>query len=99
MRIFKENKKINIQKNSFKNLTSPYIKVRLQLYKEIPALGHDDGSWFIVKNADCTHTGSKHKYCSECGDTITEEIPKLEQKKNNTAIVIGLVMELFYFLY
>ena len=37
--------------------------------------------WIIDKEPSCTDTGSKHKYCSECGDTITEEIPKLEQKK------------------
>lgn len=70
MRIFKKNKKINIQKNSFKNLTSPYIKVRLQLYKEIPALGHDDGSWFIVKNADCTHTGLEERRCTRCQEVL-----------------------------
>ena len=36
-------------------------------YKEIPALGHDEGKWNVVREADCTHDGLEERRCTRCG--------------------------------
>ena len=36
-------------------------------YHEIPALGHDEGTWVVVKNPTCTEDGLEEKRCTRCG--------------------------------
>ncbi|MDY4693404.1 MAG: cohesin domain-containing protein [Blautia sp.] len=36
-------------------------------YHEIPALGHDEGKWNVVREADCTHDGLEERRCTRCG--------------------------------
>ena len=39
-------------------------------YHEIPALGHDEGKWTVVKDADCTHDGLEERRCTRCGELL-----------------------------
>ncbi len=42
------------------------------------ATGHQYGEWNTVKDATYTEAGTKEQICSTCGDTVTEEIPVME---------------------
>ncbi|MCI6525301.1 MAG: hypothetical protein MR464_04990, partial [Bacilli bacterium] len=37
---------------------------------EIPALGHDEGKWTVVRDADCTHEGLEERRCTRCGELL-----------------------------
>lgn len=39
------------------------------LIVEIPALGHDMGTWTVTKEATCTETGTAESKCTRCGYT------------------------------
>lgn len=39
-------------------------------YHEIPALGHDEGRWTVVRDADCTHDGLEERRCTRCGELL-----------------------------
>ncbi|MGN0432497.1 MAG: CAP domain-containing protein [Lachnospiraceae bacterium] len=43
----------------------------------IPAIGHDYGDWIIDTEAGEGTEGSKHKECSRCDSTITEDVDPL----------------------
>jgi len=42
---------------------------------EVPALGHDIGSWIVDTAAGCETAGTKHKECSRCSYTESDTIP------------------------
>ncbi|MCI5669599.1 MAG: cohesin domain-containing protein, partial [Bacilli bacterium] len=39
-------------------------------YKKIPALGHDEGTWVVVKNPTCTEDGFEERRCTRCGEIL-----------------------------
>lgn len=39
-------------------------------YHEIPALGHDEGTWVVVKNPTCTEDGLEERRCTRCGKVL-----------------------------
>lgn len=45
--------------------------------EDIPALGHSWSEWKVAKEPTVNETGLRQKVCSGCGDTMSEEIPKL----------------------
>ena len=47
-------------------------------FEEIPSLGHIESDWIIDKEASCLESGSKHKECLRCKETLeTETISSL----------------------
>ncbi len=60
-----------------------------------PALNHAWGEWEVDSGATCTEAGEKHRTCSRCGETETEEIPatkhlmKLDRHVDPTCTTFG----------
>ncbi len=51
---------------------------KTQKTNEVPALGHKEGDWVIVKEATTSATGLKQKTCTRCKAVVKEEtIPKI----------------------
>ena len=48
--------------------------------EDTPALGHDGGTWKVVKKATCKEKGEKVYTCKVCGDTKTEAIAVKEHE-------------------
>ena len=42
----------------------------------IPSTGHNYTEWEVVREATKEHEGERRRYCTQCGDTITETIEK-----------------------
>ena len=50
----------------------------------VEAAGHKPSEWIIDTPATIKHSGSKHKECTVCGETLeTVEIPQLSDKDNS----------------
>ena len=44
---------------------------------EIPALGHNYGSWIVTKSATCTTEGEETRTCTRCGNKETRKTNKI----------------------
>lgn len=59
--------------------------------ESIPATGHTEGDWIIVKKPTATEKGSRYKKCKICGKTIvTEDIPVLPLNMGDTVSIKGM---------
>ena len=63
------------------------IDVRL-----IPATGHKFGGWTVDSNATCVSNGSRHAICSECQETIVEEITEGEHSFGSYEVISGNII-------
>lgn len=57
-------------------------------------LGHDYSDWIVADEPSYLSAGMKKKECSRCGDTITQELPKLDT--DHCLIVDGKGMTVTY---
>ena len=62
-------------------------------YKELSPLGHEYGSWTIVKDPTEEEDGLKQKVCIRCNDVISEIIPKLSHTHKYTVNVVNPTCE------
>ncbi len=63
-------------------------KCRLTITKELPAAGHNEGSWVTVKEPTCTESGTKELTCGTCRAVIkTETIPAAGHKPGSLTTV------------
>ena len=42
------------------------------VWQDKPTVEHTFGDWFVIKQATCTASGIKQRYCTECGYTETQ---------------------------
>ena len=54
---------------------------------EVPALGHDFGSWYVTKEATEDAEGEEKRDCSRCDASETRAIPKLDHVHDYTSVV------------
>ena len=56
---------------------------------QVPALGHDSGTWTVTDEADCVNAGRESLICGRCGDVLnTREIPALGHSWGEWSVVI-----------
>ncbi len=49
-------------------------RCKTNVAEEIPALGHDEGTWRVTTPGDCTETGIMSCYCNRCDQPIKTEV-------------------------
>lgn len=68
----------HINNNSYISLYDIHVKGTVSESQEVVCEEHFYGDWNIEKAATYTEAGSRSKSCIYCGNTVTEEIPVLE---------------------
>lgn len=81
--VFKETKVAATCTESAQTIKTCIYCSHVEIKETEPALGHDYGSWEIIKKPTTKETGVKKRVCKRCGHEETAVIPVLIAEKKN----------------